>query len=312
MKKKSTYFFNKAKPFSFLALLLLTGLMLTQFVWLSPSEHRTESTHFTEKANLALRRTAHNLLKASGDSTSQIPPVQVINNHTFLIRLEQPFDYDALPELLQASLKLQQIKQNYNVAVLDCKKGQLHLGYSSLDLLKNDIACVGREQAQNCSNIQVTFVDSSKSPVLPSWMYAVGYVFILGGYVVWHRKSKINQPMPTEVQDPTAETTDILTIGQTSFSFLHRRLTVVEVSHALTYREAKLLNLFYQRPNQILERDFILESVWQDEGIFVGRSLDVFVSRLRKMLQKDQTVRIATIHGVGYQLEALTGNSPAA
>ena len=71
----------------------------------------------------------------------------------------------------------------------------------------------------------------------------------------------------------------------------------------LTYREAKLLHLFTNNKNKVLERDFILKSVWEDEGIIVGRSVDVFVSRLRKMLAEDLQVKISAVHGVGYRLE---------
>ncbi len=61
--------------------------------------------------------------------------------------------------------------------------------------------------------------------------------------------------------------------------------------------------LTLNHPNQLLGRDLILQSVWGDEGITVGRSADVFVSRLRKLLQHDPTLRIASVHGVGYRLE---------
>jgi DNA-binding response OmpR family regulator len=75
------------------------------------------------------------------------------------------------------------------------------------------------------------------------------------------------------------------------------------IDHKLTYREAKLLRLFVSNVNQLLERDSILKAVWEDEGIIVGRSLDVFVSRIRKILQDDTSVQIVTLHGVGYKLQ---------
>ena len=56
-------------------------------------------------------------------------------------------------------------------------------------------------------------------------------------------------------------------------------------------------------PGQLLERERILREVWADEGILVGRSVDMFVSRLRKKLAADPTVGIAAVHGVGYRLE---------
>ena len=71
----------------------------------------------------------------------------------------------------------------------------------------------------------------------------------------------------------------------------------------LTFRETKLLRLFATNPDRLLERDVILRQVWADEGVLVGRSVDVFVSRLRKKLAADPSVGIAAVHGVGYRLE---------
>ena len=69
----------------------------------------------------------------------------------------------------------------------------------------------------------------------------------------------------------------------------------------------KLLAFFARHPDQVLQRDEILQQVWADEGVLVGRSLDMFVSRLRKKLAGDPTVSIVAVHGVGYRLE--TGRS---
>ena len=79
----------------------------------------------------------------------------------------------------------------------------------------------------------------------------------------------------------------------------------MEQRFQLTYREAKLLHLFVKNQNQLLERSFILENVWADEGIQVGRSIDMFVSRLRKFLRADPTLRLVAVHGVGYRLETV-------
>jgi DNA-binding response OmpR family regulator len=70
----------------------------------------------------------------------------------------------------------------------------------------------------------------------------------------------------------------------------------------LTFRENKLLFLLTSHPNEVLERDKILDEVWGDEGVIVGRSLDVFISRLRKILKLDPALQIKSVHGVGYKL----------
>lgn len=78
-----------------------------------------------------------------------------------------------------------------------------------------------------------------------------------------------------------------------------------EVIH-LTSKEAKLLRLFCIHQNKVIDRDIIQKAIWEDEGYFVGRSMDVFISRLRKIFKDDPGVAIQTIHGIGYKLDVKT------
>ncbi|MBI3136435.1 MAG: response regulator transcription factor [Bacteroidetes bacterium] len=70
----------------------------------------------------------------------------------------------------------------------------------------------------------------------------------------------------------------------------------------LTKKEAKILQLLVQHTNKVLPRDIVLNSVWGQDDYFVGRSLDVFITKLRKYLKEDEKVAIANIHGVGFKL----------
>ena len=74
----------------------------------------------------------------------------------------------------------------------------------------------------------------------------------------------------------------------------------------LTYKECKLLQLFFRHSGKLIERDVFLKTIWQDDGFFVARSMDVFVSRIRKYLRKDTSIRIENIRGVGYILKVET------
>lgn len=71
----------------------------------------------------------------------------------------------------------------------------------------------------------------------------------------------------------------------------------------LTKKEAKILLLLAQNKNKVLTRDIVLNSVWGQDDYFVGRSLDVFITKLRKYLKEDESVTINNIHGVGFKLE---------
>lgn len=70
----------------------------------------------------------------------------------------------------------------------------------------------------------------------------------------------------------------------------------------LTKKEARILQLLVQHTNKVLPRDIVLNSVWGQDDYFVGRSLDVFITKLRKYLKEDESVSIANIHGVGFKL----------
>jgi DNA-binding response OmpR family regulator len=70
----------------------------------------------------------------------------------------------------------------------------------------------------------------------------------------------------------------------------------------LTKKEAKILLLLVQHQNKVLPRDIVLNSVWGQDDYFVGRSLDVFITKLRKYLKVDENVKINNIHGVGFKL----------
>jgi Transcriptional regulatory protein, C terminal len=246
------------------------------------------------KVNLALRRSVHELLRSAGDSLSQIKPINQVNDSTFKVLIESNFDYDLLPKILDESFKMHQIESNYDVSVLNCRTSVIELGYSYFDFSKNgEVPCTGRSKTDKCYTLQVSFLNNPPKKST-KWLWILPVLgFISAGLLFRFSKKK------TQIE-PKSD--DFINFGNSKFSFEKLSLISTTQSHQLTYREAKLLKLFVENQNQVLERDFILKSVWEDEGIIVGRSIDVFVSRLRKLLQSDSTLQITTVHGIGYKL----------
>ncbi len=72
----------------------------------------------------------------------------------------------------------------------------------------------------------------------------------------------------------------------------------------LTYKEAELLRYFCDNPNKVLSRSDILIQVWGSDDYYLGRSLDVFISRLRKYLNSDENIKILNLHGIGFRFNA--------
>jgi len=116
-------------------------------------------------------------------------------------------------------------------------------------------------------------------------MLLVGVLFFL-----WRRKQGAKQ-------DP-----NLIALGEFHFDQLNTELLINHQKIELTSKEADLLLLLYNTVNTTVEREVILNKVWGDQGDYVGRTLDVFISKLRKKLEADSRVKIRNIRGVGYKL----------
>lgn len=93
------------------------------------------------------------------------------------------------------------------------------------------------------------------------------------------------------------------TIGDYTFDVTNLQLRRNGDTRRLTQKEANLLKYLFENKNQVVTRANILETIWGENDYFLGRSLDVFISRLRKYLQEDERIRIENIHGVGFCLQ---------
>jgi len=95
----------------------------------------------------------------------------------------------------------------------------------------------------------------------------------------------------------------VLRVGRSELDAANLTLSAAGTVTRLTHKEAQLLQLFFRYPNRIIGRDIFLKTAWEDSGFFVARSMDVFVSRLRKYLHPDAGLKIENIRSVGYQLK---------
>lgn len=87
------------------------------------------------------------------------------------------------------------------------------------------------------------------------------------------------------------------------YTFDYQQLTIQSATkiEQLTHREAEVLKFLCERKNQVIKRDEILTAIWGRDDYFLGRSLDVFVTRLRKMLAEDTSIKIENVHGIGFR-----------
>lgn len=110
---------------------------------------------------------------------------------------------------------------------------------------------------------------------------------------IFLRRSKIaSAPVPT-----------YLTVGNYLLDHKNLLLKFGNQAKNLTQKEADLLKMFMENKNEVIKRSHILETLWGEDDYFLGRSLDVFISRLRKYLSQDERISVENIHSVGFRMK---------
>ena len=256
------------------------------------------------RREVLLRRIGHEVLLQSGDSTSRVLPVKKVAENEYQIRFEKDFTFrpDSLVNTTRRLLAKDPLARDYVVNVLNCSNSSVAYGYAISKNTKDDIiACRGREQPKACYMINVKFkpagINTAKN------VYLLGSLpFLAFAGFVFLRSVK---PKPRRAL-PKSQDARIFTLGSVLFDAEKQQLIINEKTIELTGTETRVLLIFAMSPNETIERSRLQKEIWEDEGVIVGRSLDMFISKLRKKLEFDPNTKIVVIRGKGYKLEINT------
>lgn len=279
----------------------LGGLLLLMFISIicvAFSMAGNDDYDFARREVL-LRRIGHEILLQSGDSVSRVLPVKKIAGNEYQISFENAFTFqpESLVNTTQRLLAQDPLASDYVVNVLNCANASVAYGYAISKNKKEDIvACIGRRQPVACYKISIKFkppgIITAKNGYLLGSLTVLAFVgFMLIGSVKPRKALPDSQP------------TGIIPLGSMSFDAEARKLMIHGNSLDLTKTETRVLRIFALSPNEMIERSRLQKEIWEDEGVIVGRSLDMFISKLRKKLEPDPTIKIAAIRGKGYKLE---------
>ena len=274
-----------------IALLLLVLISLVFFV-------NTNSDFDLSRREVLLRRIGHEILLQSGDSTSRVLPIKKIAENEYQISFEKEFAFqtDSLVNTTKRLLVKDYHVSDYIVNVINCDNSSVAYGYAISKNKKEDIlACVGRKQPIACYKINIKFKPSDVVTANYRY-YLVGLAFLLLiGFIFWKLKPK--------KQLSKIDNNKLFTFGSVVFDAQKRQLEINKETTDLTATETRLLLIFASSPNETIERSRLQKEIWEDEGVIVGRSLDMFISKLRKKLELDPNINIVVIRGKGYKLE---------
>lgn len=213
-----------------------------------------------------------------------------------------------LGELLKDYLELKgkfdvTLAEDGDKAIEEFRKNDFDLCIFDVMMPKKDGFSLGREVRKINNTIPIIFATAK------GMMEDKTQAFELGGddyitkpFRVEELLLRIHALLKRSSKDKEEELADKFEIGNYFFDYTSQIITYKGQQQKLSTKEAELLRLLCLKKNDVLTREEALKKIWHDDNYFTGRSMDVFLSKLRKYLKEDPSVEIVNVHGRGYKL----------
>lgn len=256
---------------------------------------------------VVIRMIGDEFLLQLGDSSSRIMPIEKQGDKYFL-QFKNEFEFE--PDLLSYSvvkvLEDANFKDNLILETKNCITNEVvHSFEVSTKKDSSLIPCKSRALPKACYQVYFTILKGeTKSNAIPiykeketaqsdfSFYYIVALaLLLLGGVLYWIKRKKNVADNPNWMQ-----------VGEYQFDKNGMKLIYKGRVEELSSKETSLLELLFSNVNETVTRESILQVVWGDDGDYLGRTLDVFISKLRKKLELDANLKIVNIRGVGYRI----------
>lgn len=264
---------------------------------------KAETDKQEQHLKVIVRMIGDEFLLQIGDSTSRVLPIQKKDGR-YLIQFEKKLSFE--PDFLSdAALKVVEETKTIKRFIIETENCATHEVVHSFEVKiptnNSLLPCRERALPEDCYNVYFTILEYDKTAAaepqsLASTNYPFIYPIIIGvlllvfiGYWMKKKKSSIKNQ-------------DCIEIGNFQFDVKGMKLFYQDAVEELSSKETDLLELLFSNVNETVKREDILQKVWDDEGDYLGRTLDVFISKLRKKLEADPKIKIVNIRGVGYRL----------
>ena len=245
-----------------------------------------------KQAHLAVRAIGDDLLNAAHDFSSPVQPVQEIDAHTLRLSFKDPIPIN--PDSL-SGLALQRLTAEITpraiINVLDAVSEKVVYGFEINHLAPKEIPCLGR-----LLPVSKYYVDVSFYEYQPMLLGLNAFTFGIIGFAFVSFALFLKGSIHTPVDNTTIQTKGIkLDLNANQIIFKDKKIK-------LTNKELQIFSILFKNEGQLVSRDYLTQEVWLKEGVVTGRSLDMYISRLRKKLKEVSKTEILNQHGKGYIL----------
>ena len=276
---------------------ILIALVLTIWLFLrtqNPVEDKPE------EIKIALREVGHKLLLYNADSLSLVLPVKQLEDLKYKLSFQNTISIipDSLVVAIKKSFINSNLPQHYIVEVIQCSDREIAYSYKIRNTNEKDIIpCEMRFLPESCYEIAVYFLTHKQrlfKDHVPLIIISILLLALLWD-IIKNRKALTNNTLNHQKE--------YLSLGNYMFYPDQSKLVLKKKEIPLSKKEGDLLVILASNLNQVVKRDDLVKRVWEDNGVVVSRSLDTYISKLRKKLKEDNALRLINVHGIGYKLE---------
>ncbi|WP_170234240.1 winged helix-turn-helix domain-containing protein [Segetibacter aerophilus] len=244
---------------------------------------------------IVLRDIGHQLLLSAKDSSSRVLPVKKLNETTYQISFQNNFGFisDSLINLVQRTFQKNALANDYIVNLRKCKQNETVFAFEINSQTGDLTPCRGRKLEVGCYVIEIDLVKKNNFNFF--WLTLLIPLSFFGFYL----KDKYRKK---ELKEPISNNNDYIQLGRFQFYPDNNVLKIENNNITLSEKETEALKIFAENINQIVERDKLMKEIWEDKGIVViSRNVDVLVSKLRKKLSDDSSIKFINVPGRGYK-----------
>jgi hypothetical protein len=285
-------YFARMKPFTLIgSSILVLVILVFAAAFISKKEEIPE-----KHLEVVLRDLGHQLLLSAKDSTSRVLPVKKLNENRYQISFQNDFAFisDTLINIVQRTFQKNAPATDYIVNLRNCKLNETVFAFEINNKKGNLTPCRGRKLETACYVIEIELL--KKNTFNFSWLLLLVIPLGIAGLYAKNRFRK------KEEQDSIADTPGFIQLGRFKFYPDNNVLKMGDKTIELSEKETKALKIFAENSNQIVEREKLMKEIWEDKGIVViSRNVDVLVSKLRKKLTDDNTLKFINVPGRGYK-----------
>jgi len=271
--------------------IIIIGILIATITFIN-KKNEIPANHL----EVVLRDIGHQLLLSVKDSTSRVLPIKKLNENTYQISFENSFSFisDTLIHIVEREFQKSALAKDYIVNLKNCTQKETVFAFEINDKKGNLTPCRGRKLEVGCYIIEINLLKKTEFNFF--WLMLLIIPLGFAGFYVTDRFRK------KEEKATITDNNNYIQLGKFRFYSDSNVLKIEDRSITLSENETKALKIFAENIHQIVEREKLMKEIWEDKGIVViSRNVDVLVSKLRKKLSGDNSIKIINVHGRGYR-----------